>query len=144
LDAVTGHKLAHGGEPTRSEIRKIDGGGFEQMEAGSQFKLQRSKFNKNHCANGVLSEDVVKKMANLSDPLFNAEIKEAKTTQFFGPKGDASREMLIDAKFFQGSCDCLLLDMIEGRGIKGCNTAGIGHSGDVGAAVENEGIHLGK
>jgi hypothetical protein len=103
LDAVTGHTLAHGGEPTRSEIRKIDGGGFKQMEAGSQLKLQRSKFNKNHCANGVFSEDRVKKMTNLLDPLFNAEIKEAKSTQFFGAKSDASREMLIHAKFFQDS-----------------------------------------
>jgi hypothetical protein len=35
LDAVAGHKLAHGGEPTRGEIRKSDGGGFKQMKAGS-------------------------------------------------------------------------------------------------------------
>ena len=143
MDAVTGHKLSHGGEPTRSEIRKIDGGGFKQMEAGSQLKLQRSKFNKNHCANGVLSKDMVKKMANLLDPLFNAEIKEAKSTQFFGAKSDVSREMLIHANFFQDSGNCLLLDVIEGRWIKGCNAAGIGHSRDIGAAMENEGIHLG-
>jgi hypothetical protein len=88
-----GHKLAHGGEPTRSEIGKIYGGGFKQVQARYQFKLQRLKFNKNHCANGVLSKDMVKKMANLSDPLFSAEIKEAKSTQFFGAKSDASREM---------------------------------------------------
>ena len=35
LDAVMGHKLVHGGKPTRSEIGKIDGGGFKQMKAGS-------------------------------------------------------------------------------------------------------------
>jgi hypothetical protein len=72
LDAVAGHKLAHGGKPTGSEIGKIDGGRFKQMRAGARFELQGSKFNKNHRANGILSEDVVKKMANLSDPLFNA------------------------------------------------------------------------
>ena len=87
---------------------------------------------------------MVKKMAYLLDPLFNAEIKEAKSTQFFGAKSDASREMLIHAKFFQDSGNCLLLDAIKGgRWIEGCNAAGIGHSRDIGAAMENEGIHLG-
>jgi hypothetical protein len=40
LDAVAGHKLAHGGKPTRSEIGKIDAGGFKQMKAGSRFSCR--------------------------------------------------------------------------------------------------------
>jgi hypothetical protein len=87
---------------------------------------------------------MVKKVANLSDPLFNTEIKEAKATQFFGAKGDAAREMLVHTKFFQDSGNCLLLDAIKGRWIESGNAAGISHSRDVGTAMENEGIHLGK
>jgi hypothetical protein len=41
------------------------------------------------------------------------------------------------------SGNCLLLDAIEGRWVEGCNAAEIGHSRDIGAAMENEGIHLG-
>jgi hypothetical protein len=35
LNTVTGHKLAHGGKPTGSEIGKTDEGGFKQMRPGS-------------------------------------------------------------------------------------------------------------
>jgi hypothetical protein len=87
LDAVTGHKLAHGGEPTRSEIRKIDGGGFKQMKAGAQFELQRSKFNKNHCANGVLSKDIIKKRQSCWTPCSMLRSRRPSPHNSLGPKG---------------------------------------------------------
>jgi hypothetical protein len=42
-----------------------------------------TKFDQNHISNGVLCEDMIKKMTDLPDPLLNAKVKETKATQIF-------------------------------------------------------------
>jgi hypothetical protein len=74
--------------------------------------LKITEFDKNHVPNGILSKDMIKEVAYLTNALLDTEVKKTKTAQFFQAKSNATREIAIKSKFLEDGCDGLALDLV--------------------------------